>query len=215
MSTRYEVIYFGVHGRAEPIRLLLTLAGADWKGVDVGREQWGARKAEMPLGQMPVLVEHDAQGTRMIPQSQAILRHLARTFGLAGRTEEETLAADLAAETALDAGSGYGPLLYGPGRGDAAAWAKHFGEVWPVHGKRLATLLARAPSSSGFFAGPSPTWGDIVAFHVLHATTSLWPTSLDAFPTLQAFVERMAALPQWRDYLATRPVHEGVAARPA
>jgi glutathione S-transferase len=215
MSTSYELIYFGVHGRAEPIRLLLTLAGRSWKAVDVARDQWGAMKPRMPLGQMPVLVEHDDAGSRTIPQSQAILRHLARTLGLAGHTEAETLAADVAAETALDAGSGYGALLYGAGRGDRAAWEKHFTEVWPVHGKRLAALLERAPDPAGFFAGTAPTWGDLVAFQVLHATQAMWPTSLDAFPTLKGFHDRVAALPALRSYLAARPAHEGVAARPA
>jgi glutathione S-transferase len=215
MTTSYELIYFPVQGRAEPVRLLLTLAGRPWKRVDVAREQWATLKAEMPLGQMPVLVERDDHGTRTIPQSQAILRHLARTLGLAGSTEAETLAADVAAETALDAGSGYGPLLYGPGRGDRAAWEKHFTEVCPVHGKRLAGLLERAPDPAGFFAGAAPLWGDIVVFQVLHATQAMWPTSLDAFPTLRAFHDRVAALPALRGYLASRPAHEGTGARPA
>jgi len=215
MSTTYEVLYFPTHGRAEPIRLLLALSGKPWTNVEITREKWGAMKAEMPLGQTPVLVERDEHGTRMIPQSQAILRHLARTLGLAGRTEEETLAADIAAEAALDANAGLGPLVYGPGRGDRAAFAKQFDEVWPVHGKRLATLLQRAPGQAGFFAGDAPTWGDVMVFQTLHSVVSLSPTSLDAFPTLRAFADRMAALPQWAAYLASRPVHEGVAARPA
>ena len=215
MTTTYEVIYFAVHGRAEPIRLLLALAGQPFKNRPFERDAWPKVKAEMPLGQVPVLVERDENGERMIPQSQAILRHLARRFGLAGKTEDEMVAIDVVAETALDAGSGLSPLIYGPARGDAAAFAKHFGDVWPVHGKRLEKLLAQNSTNSGFFVGSSATYGDIWAFQVLHANLALQPSCLDAFPTLRAFHDRIAALPQLKPYVDERPAHEGAAARPA
>jgi glutathione S-transferase len=215
MSTTYEVIYFAVHGRAETIRLLLALAGQPFKNRPFEREAWPKLKTEMPLGQVPVLVERDEHGERMIPQSQAILRHLARKFGLAGTTEDEMLAADIVAETALDAGSGLSALIYGPGRGDAAAFAKHFGDVWPMHGKRLEKLLAQNTANTGFYVGTSATYADIWAFQVLHANVALHPACLDAFPTLRAFHDRIAALPQLKPYIDERPAHEGAAARPS
>lgn len=214
MSTSYELLYFAVHGRAEPIRLLFALAGQPFQNRAVDRDAWAKLKPEMPLGQMPVLVERDENGERMIPHSQAILRHLARRFGLAGKTEAEMVDVDVVAETVVDAGAGVGALVFGPGRGDAAAYAKHFGDVWPMHGKRLEKLLAKNPSGSGFFVGSQATVADVVAFQLLHAHLALSPTSLDAFSTLRAFHDRMAALPQWKSYVDQRPAHEGGAARP-
>jgi glutathione S-transferase len=215
MTTTYEVIYFAVHGRAEPIRLLLALAGQPFKNRPFERDEWPKLKTEMPLGQVPVLVERDEDGERVVPQSQAILRHLARKFGLAGKNEAEMLAIDVVAETVLDASAGLSALIYGPGRGDAAVFAKHFGEVWPMHGKRLEKLLAQNASNSGFFVGAQASYADVFAFQVLHAKLTLSPTALDAFPTLRAFHDRMAALPQWKGYIDARPAHEGVSARPA
>jgi glutathione S-transferase len=212
--TTYELLYFPVHGRAEPIRLLFALAGQPFTNRTLARDEWARKKPEMPLGQMPVLIERDAHGERTIPQSQAILRHLARRFGFAGRTEREQVDIDVVAETALDAGSGLGPLVFGPRRGDAAAVASHFTDVWPVHAARLAALLARNPTQSGFFVGASATYADVLAFQVLHAHSALSPACLEAWPTLGAFHERMAALPQWKNYIDTRPTHEAAAARP-
>jgi glutathione S-transferase len=214
MSTTYELIYFAVQGRAEPVRLLFTLAGQPFVNRPVDRASWATLKAQTPLGQMPVLVERDEHGERKIPQSQAILRHLARRFGLAGTTEDEMVAIDVVAETAVDAGAGLGPLVFGAGRGDAAAFARHFGDVWPAHGRRLEKLLAANATDGGFFVGSSATYADVAVFHVLHAHLALQPTSLDAFPTLRAFHDRIAALPQLTAYLETRPPHEGAAARP-
>jgi len=39
MSTSYEIIYFGIHGRAEPIRLLFALAGVAFTDTTVTREE--------------------------------------------------------------------------------------------------------------------------------------------------------------------------------
>ena len=214
MSKTYELIYFGVQGRAEPIRLLFALAGQPF--TDHRVTDWPTLKPQTPLGQMPVLIERDERGERHerhVPQSQAILRHLARTFGLTGTTADEMLATDIFAETSLDAGSGLSALLYGAGRGNAAAFEKHFNDVWPMHGKRLATLLAQ--SKGPFIAGEKATYGDLVAFQVLHAHRALSPSSLDAFPTLLALHDRIAALPALKAYIEERPAHEGVNARPA
>jgi glutathione S-transferase len=215
MTTTYEVLYFPIHGRAEAIRLLLALAGQPFVNHTLTRDEWAAEKPRMPLGQMPVLVERDEHGERMIPQSLAILRHLARKFGLAGQNEDEMVAIDVVAETAVDAGAGLGPLVHGAGRGDAAAFARHFGDVWPVHARRLQTLLARNVENRGFFVGTKPSFADVLVFQVLHGHLALSPGCLESFAALRAFYDRMTALPQWQQHLATRPVHEGVAARPA
>ncbi len=215
MSTSYELVYFPVHGRAEPIRLLFALAGQPFTNRTLTRDEWVKQKSQMPLGQIPVLIERDAGGERVIPQSMAIVRHLARRFDLYGATDDERLAVDVALDTAADAGAGIGPLVFGPGRGDAAAFAKHFGEVWPTHARRLETLLASNKAGSGFYVGARATCADVAVFQLLHAHLALSTTALDGFDGLRAFYERLAALPQWQTYLATRAPHEGAAARPA
>lgn len=212
MSTTYEVIYYPSQGRAEAIRLMLALAGQPFTNRAVGAD-WATQKLTMPLHQVPVLVVRDEKGERMIPQSQAIVRHLARTFGFYGKNETEMLQADIVAETAHDVAGGLGALVYGPGKNNAEMQAKHLHNVWPVLGGRLVKLLSESPAQEGFFVGATPTFADVLVFQTLTTHLALWPTCLDAMPTLQAFYTRMSSLPQLAAHLKARPQNEGVAAR--
>ncbi len=50
-------------------------------------KDWGAKKASFPLGQLPVLVEKTGDDSVVLPQSNAILRHLARTYSFYGKVK--------------------------------------------------------------------------------------------------------------------------------
>lgn len=43
--SEYKLTYFGVRGRGEPIRMLLTLAGQKFEDVKVGHVEWPTMKA--------------------------------------------------------------------------------------------------------------------------------------------------------------------------
>lgn len=201
----YAVIYFPIHGRAEPIRLLLVSLGLPFEERNITRENWLAMKAEMPLGQAPVLVEIDADGGEtMIPQSQAILRHLARVHGRYGRDEAEMVRADVVAETAHDARNVFAPLLAPQVRGkDPVALRVAVEERLPVVLARLEKLKAEGPES-GLFVEERPTWADCVAFDLLDALLCIAPGALDPFPGLLAFVEAMRRFPGIDTYLESR-----------
>ncbi len=209
MPTTYELKYFAIHGRAEAIRLLFALARRDYVDTTVTREDWTAMKSAMPLLQLPVLIVRSDAGERHVPQSQAILRHLARTFGMDGDDEDERVRADVLAETCVDVNAAFSTLLYGAGKGNPAAAATYWAESWPTAVARLTVLLQRAPpSAAGLFVRALPTYADVIAFQVLHAHLAMRPGCLDDAPTLRAFHDRMAALPQWQTYLASRRRHE-------
>lgn len=42
--SEYKLTYFGVRGRGEPIRMLLTLAGKKFDDVKVGHLEWPTMK---------------------------------------------------------------------------------------------------------------------------------------------------------------------------
>ena len=199
----YEIAYFPLRGRAEPIRLLLALAGQPFVDRRVAGPDWASLKPESPLGQMPILFETQDGRTRQIPQSAAILRHLARRHGLYGSTEAEALACDVLAETCLDLRSALSPLQFGATAKDPELKARFGTETLPVHLGRLGRLLANGPGS-GFFVGVAPTWADLVAFDSLEAVITLFPDGLAGQPELAAFVERLRALPALQPYLAER-----------
>ena len=57
-----KLYYFGIYGKVEPIRMLLSYAGAAFEDIRLTHEEFGKMKArgELPGGQVPVYV--DEQG---------------------------------------------------------------------------------------------------------------------------------------------------------
>lgn len=71
--------YFGIHGRAIPIRLLLSYCNVPFEDHFLTFAEFGKKKAEgaYTSGQVPVLTLDD--GTQL-SQSKAILRYLGKTY---------------------------------------------------------------------------------------------------------------------------------------
>ncbi|KAG7378755.1 hypothetical protein PHYPSEUDO_009529 [Phytophthora pseudosyringae] len=73
-----KLSYFNIGGRAEPTRLALYVGGVPFEDKRLSREEFGALKSSLPLGQVPVL-EVDGQ---VLTQSFAMLRYAGRLGGL-------------------------------------------------------------------------------------------------------------------------------------
>lgn len=200
----YAVLYFPIRGRAEPIRLLLASLGLPFDDQEIVRERWMETKATLPLGQAPVLTETFEDGAQIvIPQSQAILRHLARVHGRYGRDESEMLRADILAETVHDVRAILAPFANPATRGkDPVGLKQAIEEKLPVGLARLEKLHGHAPG--GLFIESVPTWADCVAFDLLGTLDEIAPASLASFPGLRAFVAAMNHHPSLTAYLAAR-----------
>ncbi|XP_040495465.1 collagen alpha-1(I) chain-like isoform X1 [Ursus maritimus] len=74
----YTIVYFPTRGRCEAMRMLLADQGQSWKEEVVTKETWlqGPLKASCLYGQLPKFQDGDLT----LYQSNAILRHLGRTF---------------------------------------------------------------------------------------------------------------------------------------
>lgn len=199
MTTTYTLKYFDARGRAEPIRLLFALAGVAFEDVGFG-PTWPEEKPKTPLGQLPYLVEKTGDVSRAIPQSMAIIRHLARVHGFYGKDENECLAADIAADTVNDLRAAFSMLRYSPAWADEAAKAKFASDVAPLHLARLEKLLG----DGKFYAGSEPLFCDMLAFDALDGLVHFWPEILANHASLRSFVGRVRELPQLQSYLASR-----------
>ncbi len=75
-----RLVYFPSPGRAEAIRVALSLSGSEWEDSTIDGERFQAMKegGELPWGMVPVLQTPD--GT--IAESSAILRFVGRLAGL-------------------------------------------------------------------------------------------------------------------------------------
>ena len=75
-----KLYYFDMPGRAEPARIMLSMAGTPFEDVRFTREEWmSTYKQQSPSGQCPFLELDD--GTKMI-QSTAIGTYIAQLTGL-------------------------------------------------------------------------------------------------------------------------------------
>ncbi|MDI3290186.1 glutathione S-transferase family protein [Polyangium sp. 15x6] len=201
-----ELVYFDIRGRAESIRLLLAYARAPYVDRGIPRADWPSLKKTVPLGQVPVLLERSSGGERVIPQSQAILRHLARVFGLDGTSEDERVRADIVAETVVELRAAWNRVAYNPGwLNDQAATDAHFRDVFPRFRALLEGLLEQSEERGAlYFAGPTPTHADFLAFDTLESHREVVPSCLDGHGSLQRFLDDVRALPPIADYLARR-----------
>jgi len=73
----YEVLYFDGAGRAEIIRIMLSIAKADWKDTRIQGKDWPRVKPTTPLESLPVL---KIDGVSHV-QSVALARYAGRLAG--------------------------------------------------------------------------------------------------------------------------------------
>ncbi|PIO69367.1 glutathione S-transferase protein [Teladorsagia circumcincta] len=104
----YRLLYFDGRGRAEVARQLFALANQEYVDVRITHEEWPKHKPEMPFGQLPVL---DVDG-KLLGQSHAINRYLARQFGFAGKSPFEEALVDAFADQYRDFYTEAQPYLY-------------------------------------------------------------------------------------------------------
>jgi len=199
MSTSYELLYFPIRGRAEPIRLLFAAAGVSF--TNTGVTNWPELKPKTPLGQLPVLIERSESGERQIAQSMAIVRHLARVFDLYGKDETEKTTTDIAAETINDWRGKFAPVQFAAFmKTDPAVIDKYWADL-PGTLRVIDGLLG---SCTWFGGGEAPTYADVLAFDALDNHVALKPESLADFPKLRALHDRFRALPNVASYLEKR-----------
>ena len=87
-----RLVYFPSPGRAEAIRVALSLSGADWEDVSIDGARFQAMKeaGELPWGMVPIL--QTPEGT--IAESSAILRYAGRLAGLIPEDSYQSAKAD-------------------------------------------------------------------------------------------------------------------------
>ncbi|MBK8266630.1 MAG: glutathione S-transferase family protein [Nannocystis sp.] len=200
MPTSYELVYFPVRGRAEPIRLLF--AAADVPFTDTAVTDWPALKPKTPLGKVPILIERGDDGEQVIPESMTILRHLARTFSLDGADERARVVADYTVEALNEWRSRFTPVLFASfARTEQSVIDKYWSDL-PATLALFERLLAQA--GGAYFAGGALSYADLLAFDTLDGHLNLKPDALADAPGLHAFVARLREHPGLAAYLATR-----------
>ncbi len=148
------------------------------------------REGKLAFGQVPLL---ELDGLRLV-QSQAILRHVARTRGLAGADAREQATADQVAEACGDFRAA---LLSLPFSGNKQACAAAVQRYAPVFNSLLA-------DSQWVAAGDALTYADALLAEAVTGYSELFGDAwLSELPRLKAHRERVCALPGVAAYLSS------------
>jgi len=184
--------YWDIRGLAQPIRLLLEFTGAEWEDKlyacgpppDYDKTCWFGVKESLGFDfpNLPYLIDGDVKMT----QTQAILRYIARKYGLVGNTDEEQIRVDMVQAEWADFMSQFTGMCYSPDF--AAKKDGYLTGVLPTKLKRLSDFLGDRP----YFAGSNVTFVDFLMYEALDQHKMLEPTCLQNSKNLEGFVERIA-----------------------
>ncbi|GMT16135.1 hypothetical protein PFISCL1PPCAC_7432, partial [Pristionchus fissidentatus] len=199
MPSDLKLYYFGIRGLAEPIRMMLVDNGIPFEDITFQKgDEWQKIKPTFAFGQVPCLKE----GRLEIPQSGAIIRHLARKYKLDGETEEEKVFVDFFAEGLRDIHMEYVNMIYGA----YETKDQFLATVYPVEWAKIEKLLKKHENGEKFVIGDKLSYADYMLFEELDIALILSSSSLDAFPVLKAFHARFAQRDNLKAHLATRNI---------
>lgn len=201
MST-YKLYYLNGRGRAEVSRLIFAAAGQQFEDVRYEREEFPSHKAEMPLGQVPVL---EIDGVKL-PQSLSIGRFLANRFGLAGKNDLEQAQADAVVDTATDLIIAFVPVFVEQDPTKKQELIKNFlTEELPKHLQNLEVLGKLYGNGGAFFVGNNLTWADLYVHSLLDYVVGLDENALNLSPWVKQNREEVEKQPKIAEYLKNRP----------
>nr|XP_025038071.1 glutathione S-transferase P [Pelodiscus sinensis] len=200
-------------GRCEAIRMLLADQEQEWKEDVVTMELWQKgehKKLTCPslgagglFGQLPKFQD----GNVTLYQSNAILRHLARSFGLYGKDQQEAAQLDMVNDGVEDLRLKYAQLIYqnyvSQGRICIGQEARG-GAPLQSGGREWGSSSTGGGGVSDFKkdgVGDEISFADYNLVELLRNHLVLAPGCLASFPLLAAYVERVAARPHLHTYL--------------
>ena len=209
MSDIPTLFYFPLRGRGETLRLTLSLKNIEWHESvpEYSSLKATAGSSEFPFGQLPTMTINGFH----LAQSDAILRHLGRMYGLYGETLEEHARVDEALLGVESIRTKYVELVYMHSFSDEAKKkyaADHIAKEsvntrnGGAHFAYLEGLLVR--NGGDFLVGKSVSIADIQLFDMvdLHLRQCAFPDEIRSlYPSLVSHHDRIAAIPQIHAYL--------------
>jgi len=182
-------------GHTHRVELFLRILGIPYRFVDTPGEvrQSAEFRALNPFGQIPVLRDGDL----VLADSNAILVYLAKKYGRGTQwlPEDPIEASRVQRWLSIAAGE----VKYGPG-------LARLYTLWPRRGDMVQAVEIAADllrfmdghlAGSGFLAGDHATIADLACYtYVAHAPEGR--ISLEPFPAVRAWIQRVEALPKFK-----------------
>ncbi|CAH1725650.1 unnamed protein product [Aphis gossypii] len=198
--TSYKLTYFNLTARAEQIRFLLSYLNIDFEEVRIEFEQWPTIKSTMPFGQVPVL-EIDG---KVVNQSVAICRYLAKKAGLAGGDEWESLLIDIAVDNIYEIRQEI--MKYHHERNEEIKSKLRdtiANDSIPFYFDRFEKIVSE---NGGYFVNGKLSWPDLYFVSILdHLKSKINVDLVDGRPHLTALKHKVLDIPQIKSWIAKRP----------
>ncbi|XP_063433553.1 glutathione S-transferase 1-like [Mytilus trossulus] len=197
----YKLSYFKGKGRGELARLMFAAAGKEFEDERLAGEEWLAFKPKTPYGQVPVLTVDG----KMINQSGAIVRFLARELGLYGKDNMENTRCDVILETINDIVTDMLKYFFEKNETKKAEALKPLKEnSLPKFLKFLTTVLEG--NGNKYLVGSDLTVADIALFDILEwFNDAAFSGAIDDYSAIQSLVDRVKSVPNIKKYLEIRP----------
>jgi len=194
------LFYFGVRGRAEPIRLIMHYAGVSYNMHTVASSDWAEMKPTMGPGQCMPAWQPD--GEAIFNESLDIAKWVARESGKKTLRPDDAKASKLFEMTMSGPLFEVGLLLNLQPKDDALKAA-------PAKVQECLDILkktAEADLEGPFFGGAEPHIGDFGVWACVDLLATLDGGALDKLGAKwQAWYAAVAALKGVPDYVACRP----------
>ena len=193
-----QITYFKVHGRAEPLRVLLHHSNTQWTDDSVSLPGWGIRKASGNTGEMGALPIVSYQGRNM-QQLGAILRSLGIEKGYYDPTNwQQARQIDWIIDTWGDLISANAGIFFS--FDNAARKTERYTEVVQGKWRPFFTNLEKQLNTNNtrFIAGDRVTIADCVMWCISHCLCQN-----DQAPGQPIFSQEFANYPKLNEYAAT------------
>jgi len=212
---KLKLTYFNGKGRAEAARLILAQAGVDYEDERIEFEDWPELKSTLttPGAQLPIL---EVDG-KVIGQSMAITRFLARKYNLAGKNEWEEAKADMIVDCIDDTFNGFvACLLEGKMKRNDEARQKMLIEEFVTKSlPAFLDMMKKQLEENGgqYLVGSDLTWADLVLQSALemfvngHGMMPEYqnPDALKNHESVADYKKKIENLPNLKAWIEKRP----------
>lgn len=203
--------YWSIHGRGEPIRLLLNYVGADWENKiyymnPEGFADWGKFKetTDMIFPNLPYLIDGDVK----MSESLAILRYLGAKFDLVEKDHTKAYRVDMMEQLLQDVVNAFINLNREKDGYEKAA-EKYKADL-PGKLEKFGKFLGKG----NYVAGKKLTYVDFMLYEVLIVHKMFSPASFTD-DTINEYMNTFSNLPGIKSWLQGEQKSKGFHVLPA
>nr|QCW64336.1 Glutathione S Transferase Alpha 2 [Botia dario] len=196
MSGKIVLHYLNGRGRMESIRWLLAAAGVEFEEAFITKKEQFRKLADdgvLMFQQVP-LVEMD--GMKLV-QTKAILNYIAGKYNLYGKDLKERVLIDMYTEGIAELMESIVLLPFIPPDNKQ----KQLDNIERKAKDRTLPVFEKGLANTQFLVGSQLSRADVHLLEVTLMLQEIFPTILSTFPKIQAFQERMKALPTISKFL--------------